>query len=134
MRHPDWQARLTDYVVQMMRADFRPGQADCALFAAGAVKAVTGEDHARGHRGYRTIAEGMRKLRRAGFEDHVALVASILPEIAPAFAQVGDVAVIETDEGPALGVVQGEMIYCLRPDGMGLVPLLSAVRAFRVGE
>jgi hypothetical protein len=140
-RHPDWQARLVAYVVPMMSAPFSPGRVDCALFAAGGVKAMTGKDFARGFRGYRTLRAGLKKLREKGFADHVALAAARLPEVthegqpAPAMAQVGDVAVVETEEGPALGLVQGEAVYVMGPAGLGLVPLTDprVIRAFRVG-
>jgi hypothetical protein len=132
MRRADWQARLTDYVISVQGASFRPGRLDCALFAAGAVRAMTGRDHARGFRGYRTLAGGARRLQARGFEDHVALVAARLEEVPPAFAQAGDLAVIPTGEGPALGIVQGEQVYVMRPDGLGLVSRLDAARAFRV--
>ena len=131
-RRMDWQAALTDYVVGQMRAPFGYGRHDCALFTAGAVAAMTGTDHAVGWRGYRSRAAGPRKLQERGFDDHIALVASLLPEIHPAFAHPGDVAVVAGDDGPALGIVQGEAIYVLRRDGLGLVPLTSAERAFRV--
>ncbi|MTH62114.1 hypothetical protein GL300_23225 [Paracoccus litorisediminis] len=115
-----------------MRTSFAYGRHDCALFAAGAVAAMTGTDHARGWRGYRSRAAGLRKLREAGFEDHIALVASHLEEIHPALAAPGDVAVVEGEDGPALGIVQGESIYILQREGLGLVSLLAAQRAFRV--
>lgn len=133
-RHHDWQARLTDYVTPLMaHADFVPGRLDCALFADGAVEAMTGTSLAADFRGYRTLSGGYRKLRKAGLEDHVALVAAHLREVPPAMAHQGDVAVVGTDDGPALGIVQGEMVYCMRPaGGIGLVPLLMADRAFHV--
>ena len=109
---------------------FRPGRHDCALFAAGWVKRVTGRDLARGWRSrYRSLKRGETLLQEAGFADHVALAAAHLPEIAPAFAQIGDLAVLEDN---AFGIVAGEMIYCLRPDGLGLVPRGRMRRAFAV--
>lgn len=132
MKRDDWQARLTEYVVAVQRQAFEPGRMDCALFAAGAVHAMTGEDMAKGFRGYKTLAGGYRKLKAQGFADHVALAALRFKEVPPAFAQVGDVAAVPTDEGLALGIVQGEWIYVMRPDGLGIVSLLDAARAFRV--
>jgi hypothetical protein len=132
MRRADWRARLTEYVVSMQGARFEPGRLDCALFAAGAVEAMTGEDHAHGLRGYRTLAGGYRKLQERGHGDHVALVASLFAEVPPSFAQAGDLAVVPGDDGPALGVIQGEHVYVMRPDGLGLVSRLSCERAFRV--
>jgi hypothetical protein len=109
---------------------FRPGRHDCALFAAGWVKIVTGRDLARGWRGrYRSLRQGQRLLEAAGHADHVALAAANLPEIPPAFAQPGDLAVLEAE---ALGIVAGEMIYCLTPSGLGLVPRGRMRRAFAV--
>lgn len=132
-RHNDWRTRLIAYMHDTVRRPFEEGVHDCALFAAGAVEAMTGEDYAAPYRGrYSTTLGGLRILRKDGFEDHVALAASHCEEIPPAFACPGDLAVIPTDDGPSLGVVQGERVYCLLPNGLGLEPLSSATRAFRV--
>lgn len=133
MRFKDWQHRLIAYMHDSVRRPFEEGKHDCALFAASAVDAMTGHDYAAPYRGrYKTTKGGYRILRKDGFENHVALAAAHLEEIAPAFARPGDLAVIPTDEGPSLGVVQGERVYCLGPTGLGLLPLSSATRAFRV--
>lgn len=132
-RLPNWRHRLASYVSDKARAEFDPGQTDCALFAAGAVEAVTGHDPAQGHRGrYNTIQGGLRRLRKSGTTDHVAMAARLFAEIPVSYAQPGDLAVLASDDGPALGVVQGEKIYVMTRAGLGLVPLLSASRAFRV--
>ena len=111
---------------------FHPGRHDCALFAAGWVKLVTGRDLARGWRStYRSLKRGQQLMQDAGFSDHVAFAAAHLPEIAPAFAQVGDLAVLEAQ---AFGIVAGEMVYCLRPEGLGLVPRSAMRRAFKIGR
>ena len=121
---------LIAYAAEAGQKPFRPGRHDCALFAAGWVKLVTGWDLARGWRStYRSLKRGQQLLEEAGFADHVAFAASHLPEILPAFAQVGDLAVLETQ---AFGIVAGEMIYCLRPNGLGLVPRSAMRRAFQV--
>ena len=121
---------LIAYAAEAGSRRFRPGRHDCALFAAGWVKLATGQDLARGWRStYRSLKRGQRLLREAGFADHVALAAAHLPEIAPAFAQPGDLAVLEDN---AFGLNAGEMIYCLRPNGLGLVPRGQMRRAFAV--
>ena len=123
---------LIAYAADAGQQPFRPGRHDCALFAAGWVKQVTGRDLARGWRStYRSLKRGQQLLQDAGFSDHVAFAAAHLPEIAPAFAQVGDLAVLETQ---AFGLNAGEMIYCLRPEGLGLVPRSAMRRAFDVGR
>ena len=121
---------LIAYAAEAGARPFRPGRHDCALFAAGWVKQVTGQDPARGWRStYRSLKRGQRLLKAAGFADHVALAATHLPEIAPAFAQIGDLAVLDDQ---AFGLNAGEMIYCLKPQGLGLVPRSAMRRAFAV--
>lgn len=133
MRQPDWHARLVEYLHGARVRPFQFGQHDCSLFAADCVAAMTGNDMAADWRGrYSTMRGGLRVLRKAGFDDHIALAASRFPEVAPLMAQPGDLAVVPTDDGPALGVVQGEAVYVLGPHGLGLVSILSASRAFRV--
>lgn len=131
-RVPDWRKRLQAYVIANAQRQFRPGRWDCALFVAGAVEAMTGVDHARGFRGYRTMAEGRRKLSDKGHEDHVALAGSLLTAIPVLRAMPGDVAVVPAGEGQALGIVQGALIYVVGPGGLGTVPLTDATGAFKV--
>ena len=129
----NWQARLVTYMADCRALPFQIGSHDCALFAAGAVAAMTGHDPAAEWRGrYTTHRGGLRVLRRAGFWDHIEVVATQFPEILRIEALPGDLAAINTIDGPALGVVQGAAIYVLRPDGLGLVPRNAATRAFRV--
>ncbi|MBY6138521.1 hypothetical protein KUV26_03655 [Leisingera daeponensis] len=131
---PDWRVRLGAYLARVAHLPYRPGQHDCALFAAGAVQAMTGTDLAAAWRGrYRRLEDGQAALQAAGFASHVDLAASLFPEVVPSFAQAGDVAVFEADgAGQALGIVQGGAAYVLRPEGLALVSRLHMQRAFRV--
>ena len=133
-RYSFWRTALTDYVQTVASEPFRWGEHDCALFAAGAVRSMTGEDFAARYRGkYKTLRGGLGLLKKAGFADHAEMAASLFEEIHPSQAMVGDIAAVEEDGAVALGVVQGELIYVLRPDeGLATVPLLRAARAFRV--
>ncbi len=132
-RHTDWQARLIAFIDQCKRTPFSYGKNDCALFAAGAVKAMTGADPAKGFRGkYSTFSGGLKLLSKHGHKDHIAMTASMLTEIPVAQAQAGDIAVVPGEDGDALGVVQGEWIYILTVQGLALLDLLRAKRAFRV--
>ncbi|PWE29960.1 hypothetical protein DDZ14_16085 [Maritimibacter sp. 55A14] len=133
MKLPDWRPRLLAYVTAAAREPFVPGTHDCALFAAGAAEAQTGRDPAEGLRGtYSTLTEGLRRLGALGHADHVEMAAAHFAEVPASFAQVGDLAVVATDEGDALGVVQGEAVYVLQKSGIAMVPLTAAHRAFRV--
>lgn len=132
-RRPDWRARLTAYMAEVAARSFRPGTHDCALFAAGAVEAVTGVDLAATWRGtYRSLAEGRAALGARGYADHIELAAAWCPEVAPSFAHIGDLAVLPGEDGDALGVIQGAHVYALRPSGLALVNRLHIKRAFSV--
>lgn len=133
-RKKDWRASLVAYVASVSKAEFKPGRHDCALFAAGAVEAMTGEDLAAKWRGkYRSLKRGQVLLQKSGFADHIELAASHFDEVPPLMAQVGDIAVIEASGEDALGVVQGSYVWAaLTGGGLGLVPLTMVKRAFRV--
>ena len=129
----DWRSRLRKYLEDNTNTPFRLGLYACGSFAGGAIEAMTGENpHAAVAGKYKTMAGALRALKRLGHEDHIAYAASVLDEIDPLYAQFGDVAVVDSPEGPALGVVIGAHIEIRTPEGRGVVPLTDAVRAFRV--
>jgi len=133
-RRPDWRVRLSSYIDDCRRRPMDLGRHDCALFAAGAVRAMTGTDHADGLRGtYGTMAGGLRRVRKAGYIDHVDMVAGLFTEVRPAImAQIGDIAVVEGEGAPSLGIVGGPRIFVLRPAGLVTLDLAVIQRAFRV--
>ena len=133
-RLPDWRPRLSAYLAATGARAFRPGSHDCALFAAGAVEAMTGMDGAAQWRGaYRSLDDGQLLLQQAGYDDHVALVAAHFPEVHPSQGAVGDLAALPGADGsPALGIIQGASVYVLQPSGVALVNRLLIERAFRV--
>ena len=129
----DWRPRLRGFLAAQADAPFAYGSADCGAFAGGAIEAMTGENpHAKVAGKYKTMAGALRALKRLGHDDHVAYTASLLTEIEPLYATFGDIAVVDSPEGPALGVVVGAHIEVRAPGGRGVVPMTDAVRAFRV--
>jgi hypothetical protein len=121
---------LNAYFDRVRRRKFRPGSHDCAMYAAAWVKIATGVDYAKQFRGkYRSMDAGHVLLKEAGFDAYGDFVASLLPEIHPSAANVGDLAVIE---GRAIGIFASDRVFLLRPDGLGHVSRLLAERAFKV--
>lgn len=126
-RLPDWRARLDAYLAACAWRPYAPGRHDCALFAAGAIEAMTGLDFARAYRGaYVSVEVGEALLGR----DIATHASSILPELPAVLDAVeGDIAVIDG----ALGVVGGAHVLVLRPQGgLGTVPLTRADRVLAV--
>ena len=132
-RYPDWRRRLIAYLESCARRSFQDGEHDCALFLAGGIEAMTGQDYAAGYRGaYTSLAAGLKLLRKDGFEDHVDLARRTLPMKPVSMAREGDGAIVTEMPLPALGIVQGSGVYVLRETGLGLVPLTAASAALEV--
>lgn len=104
-RYNDWENRLAAYLDSVRHAEYRYGEHDCALHAANAVLAMTGEDFAadvRGH--YRSVAGSVRALRKYGAGDLALTVTAKLGEpIAPALARRGDVVMNDGSTGICMG-------------------------------
>ena len=137
-RRPDWRARFEAAIDEIKYVPFDwSEQHDCGPGLAGRlVLAMTGEDMVAPWRGsYRTMHGALRVMQNEGFENLADMVAAMLPEIHPSRAQVGDLAAfpVDTAFGYALGVVNGERVFVLRPEGIGTMDLLQATRAFKVG-
>lgn len=137
IRRGDWKSRLTRYLLASRQRPFAYGTFDCALWVAGAIEAETGVDLGSSYRGrYTTYRGGLRVMRRDGHRDHLAYFAAHLPEAPMAMAAAGDVVALGTDEGIALGIVQGASGHAyVLPEGggHGMLPLGLAERLLKVG-
>lgn len=136
--HPyveDWFARLDAWTIRSHRMAFKWGVHDCGLNAATAVEMQIGVDFAAELRGrYDSLEGGMALLAARGFADHAALAASVLPEIPPAFARIGDIAAVDFGPaGVALMVVAGQRLIGPMQGMAGNLSRMKACRAFAVG-
>lgn len=132
-RLPDWHARLLQYIVDSAARPFDEVTHNCATFAAGGVRAQTEVDLAAKYLGFKTLGGGLKRLKRAGFADHVAFVDAHFERRPVPMARPGDLALVDTDDGPALSIVQGALCYVVTRAGLDLTPLLSAQTAWSVG-
>ncbi len=107
-RYPDWETRLSSWIGAHQDAVFEWGKNDCALFAGGAVAAITGFDATAPFRGrYTTKTGAARALIRYGAGTLEATFDSHLPQTAPAFARRGDVVLLPKKTGDAVGICIG---------------------------
>lgn len=137
-KRKDWRPRLRAFLAKHADTPFSYDPAegmDCGAFAGGAVSAMAGVNPHKQVAGQYTTREGaMQALQALGHADHVAFLASVLDEVDPMFATLGDIAVVEGDDGLALGVVLGPQIEVRSHTGRMTVPVTDAVRAFRVPD
>lgn len=109
-RLPDWEPRLSAYLAKVASKPHSYGKHDCLLFTAGAVKAVTGKDLARGHRGkYKSAASSARYLCKLGFDTPAAMIDSLLPEKPVGFAMRGDI--VADEEGVPGVCIGGDAVF-----------------------
>jgi hypothetical protein len=136
-RHPQWESRLSALVAKRMNAPYVPSRHDCLLWPADVAKAVTGTDHARGHRGkYKSTATGYRYLReKLGHDTPESLLDSLFDEKPVGFAGRGDLVLAE-DGIPA--VCMGAFALSVgqegNHEGLVRVPREQWIKAWAVGE
>ena len=106
MRLPDWEERLSAWLIDCAGASFEWGKLDCLMFAAGAVKAVTGFDPGKGHRGrYNSHASSVRYLKKLGAKNPSEYLDGIFPTAPKAFARRGDLVSADGNIGVCIGGV-----------------------------
>lgn len=132
-RLPDWPERLAAYFDSVANRSFQLGTHDCALFARGAVHALTGvvvQSPAFG--AYVDEKSARRLLAALSFEGQVSLCLG--DPMSPKFAQRGDVVMyVHEDHGDALGVCAGSTFCAPGYEHLEHRPMSEAVRAWRIG-
>lgn len=128
-----WPQILADFIAAADRP-FCWGTWDCGLLAADCVLAMTGVDIAAEFRGRYKTARGARKVMRGDMAQMMARVSQTygMPAIPPLAAQRGDMVMIDTPLGDALGICVGSRVACAGPDGLVYVPIAQALLAWRV--
>lgn len=106
-RSEDWPERLDAYVQRCARTPFQYGVHDCCTMASDWVMECTGVDPMIAWRGeYRTATGARRLIEKAGGLE--AMVSSMLGAPIPAaFAQRGDVIMMDLSLGQTMGIVLG---------------------------
>lgn len=136
-RLDNWPSLLESAMRERWSRPFRWGEQDCCKFAATLVEAMSGQDLARGFGRYKGQLGAARILKRAGgvegLMEGVAARHGMQEWPGVAYARRGDVCLIKTEGGEALGVCVGQKIAGAGPNGVELVPIEQARRAWRVG-
>jgi hypothetical protein len=146
-RKPHWATReLHNFLLARAHAPFVWGTNDCALFAADAIKAITDIDIAADFRGkYATEAEAFALIQTVtgkGTDTATAVGDAAewcagkagLVEIAPRFAQRGDLLVMEDSGRLSAGIVHltGRHGVSVGHDGLLRLPVATWTRAWHV--
>jgi len=139
MRLKNWDFILAGFLEQRRFVPFAWGVNDCCLFACDGIKAITGVDPADGtFRGkYRTAIGAHRLLNAHGgiedgfyrtcFEKH-----GITELPTPKLARRGDVVLIDTENGQALGIMDSVNAFFVGKNGLIPMGIEKCRRAWRV--
>lgn len=138
IRLQGWRSNFND-LIDAIRADpFVWGTNDCLFgLVVPTIRVIYGVELFEKYDGkYKTAKAGLTVMRKAGFATLADGIASEMQEIHPSECVVGDIAAMSRPDDAyqfALGVVNGDRIFVMTPDGLGTVDLLDATRAFKVG-
>lgn len=135
-RFPDWQRRLNQFMLGRKADPFVWGENDCALLVCDAVQEITGTNMAEEVRGKYESEESARSLMGSSLAAYAANVAAKheLPETDWKHLRRGDVGLIDTKDGGALGIVwmPGYLSFP-GPSGLESVPVRMARRGWLIG-
>ena len=129
----EWRDSLRALISARLAVPFAWGRHDCCLWAADAVLATTGIDHAADVRGtYATAAEAVRVLAELGGIEAVGARAGA--PIVPLLAAEGDIGLISVDGRDMLAVCCGPGWLAPSALGLALHQLDDARLAWRVAH
>lgn len=138
-KKPGWESRLVNYILSAKDRKFRWGTHDCVTFAFGAMNEVIGWNGFRTYKPrWKNKKEAVALLSQENVANWVEIVEREIEArgfrcVPMTMAQRGDLAVIETDQGPGMGVVYLNKVYYPGLRGLCEMKLKDAKRAWRYG-
>lgn len=129
MRHQNWEHRLNEFLKSV--GPFEWGTNDCCMFAVNAVEAMTGKDHGKPYRGYKTALGAVRRLEKFGGVEGIATIELGDPKPVKQ-AKRGDVVSIQNGENIILGICVGVKMAAVSEEGLTLFSMSVARNAWSV--
>ena len=128
-----WRTRFDALVRERMNTPFAWGRHDCCLWAADAVRVVSGVDPAPDVREtYQTAVQAAQTLRRMG--GLAAVAARAGAPIAPLYAGTADIGLVSVEGRESLAVCAGPVWLVPGNTGLAAVALAAASQAWRVAH
>jgi hypothetical protein len=125
---PEEEKALIDFLHAWQGLPFVWGKNDCCLFACNSVLAVTGIDPGWKYRDlYTTELGALKALKKHGGGDIKTAFTQVFGPIKPRLnAENGDLVLIDTELGDAVGVVQSCKVWAVSPAGLVSLPISQA--------
>lgn len=131
-RFPDWPTRLAAFIETRRARVFSWSESDCCLFVCDAVEAMTGIDPGARWRGLYSSEKGARRLLRDNGGVVGLATLAFGPAVPAALAGRGDVVLIDTPDGEALGLSLGGIVAAQGRSGLLFLPSSSAKAGWKV--
>lgn len=134
MRYRDWADRLNQHIKQHLNTPFKWGEFDCCLFPANAIQTMTGIDFAEEFRGHYSTAIGAKRALVKYGQGNIKLTieAKFGPALHRLMAGRGDLVLIDTPLGEALGMVWSGKIWATGEHGLITLPMRNALCCWEV--
>jgi hypothetical protein len=129
MRVEGWERILQNRINNAQPFDW--GTNDCCMFAVSVVEAITGVDYGIAYRGYKTKRGAASRLLKAGGVEAIATNALGEPKQRK-MARRGDVVSFMSEQEVSLGICNGDKIAAVSDDGLVLLPMSQALKAWSV--
>ena len=129
MRVDGWEKILNKEIMET--PPFEWGTNDCCMFAVRVMEAISGIDHGKPYRGYKTAKGAASRLLKNGGVEGIAT--KQLGECKnPKLAKRGDLVSFKSLDDLALGICIGDKIAAVSETGLLLVPMQEAINAWSV--
>lgn len=115
MKTDGWEKRLNEFLDSV--GPFEWGSNDCCMFAVKAVEVMTGEDHGKPYRGYKTGLGAARRLEKHGGVEGIATIELGAPKPV-LYVKRGDVVSVKNDGNMLLGICLGDKIAAVSETGL----------------
>ena len=129
MRVENWQSKLNKHLQTV--GSFAWGTNDCCMFAVGCVQVMTGVDHGKAYKGYKSARGALNRLNDYGGVEGIATIQLGAPKPVKQ-AKRGDVVSFKAGEEIALGISVGDKIVGIGEHGLLFMPFSEGVNAWSV--
>lgn len=135
-RKSNWPAALSLFLAEKQAQPFDWTTNNCAFFASDWIAILTGIDPAAEYRA--DVDSALSAARMLATHDGIEAItekectARGWSEVGPRLAQRGDICIVDTGDGPAVGVCTGERAAFAGPTGITVAPMAACRRAWRI--
>jgi len=129
MRLDGWESKLNQVIMET--GEFQWGTNDCCMFVVRVAEAITGIDHGKPYRGYKTAKGAASRLLKHGGVEGIATKAFGEPK-KPLLAKRGDAVSFKNNGEIILGICVGDKIAAVSEAGLINISMREAINAWSI--